>query len=75
MVTYFGQSTGKRFSMNYVLVTIYKLSKNIIKIGNISHYGLSKNGFFHVFLAQNRGEGNKVGLFSNILDMLKRKLL
>ena len=38
--------------MSYVLVMIYKLCKSIIKIGNICHYGLSKNGFFHVFLAK-----------------------
>ena len=65
--------------MGYILVIVYKLSKNIIKIGNICHYGLSKNGFFHVFLAKmctkRGGGGNKVGLFSNIKDMLKRKLL
>ena len=65
--------------MNNVLVTIYKISKNIIKIGNICHYGLSKNGFFHVFLAQictKQGGGEiKWDFFSNILDMLKRKIL
>ena len=61
--------------MCYVLVIIYKLCKNIIKIGNICHYKLSKNGVFHVFLAkmctkQGGGE-NKVGFFfSNIKDML-----
>ena len=65
--------------MSYVLVIIYKLCKNIIKIGNICHYGLSKNGFFHVFLAKmctKQGGGEiKWDFFSNIKDMLKRKLL
>ena len=56
--------------MSYVLVIIDILSKNIIQIGNISHYGLSKNGFFHVFLAKmctKQGGGEiKSDFFSNI---------
>ena len=65
--------------MSYILVIIDILSKNIIQIGNICHYGLSKNGFFHVFLAKmytKQGGGEiKSDFFSNIKDILKRKLL
>ena len=65
--------------MSYVLVIIYKLCKNIIRISNICHYGLSKNGLFHVLLANmctKQGGGEiKLDCFSNIKDMLKRKLL
>ena len=65
--------------MSYVWVIIYKLSKNIIKINNICHNGLSKNGFLHVLLDKmctKQGGGEiKWDFFSNIKDMLKRKLL
>ena len=65
--------------MSNVLVIIYKLSKNIIKIGNICHLGLSKNGFSMFFLAKmctKQGGGEiKWDFFSNIKDMLKKQLL
>ena len=65
--------------MSYVLVIIYKLGKSTIHNDNICHYGLSKNGFFHVFLAKmctKQGGGEiKWDFFSNIKEILKRKLL
>ena len=66
--------------MSYVLVIIYKLSKSIIQIGNSCHYGLGKNGFFHVFsqnVFKTGGGGGEIkwDFFSNIKEILKRKLL
>ena len=65
--------------MSYVLVIIDIFSKNIIQIGTICNYGLSINGFVHVFLAKmciKQGGGEiKSDFFSNIKDILKRKLL